>query len=354
MKNKSETSTHVKSFIAMIEAHFDSKVKVIRSDNGPEFKLHDFYASKGILHQTSCVATPQQNGIVERKHQHILAVARALLFEAYLPKCFWTHAVGHAVHIINRLPTRFLSQKSPYWVLFNSVPDLDSMKVFGCLCYVSTLKHNRKKLDPRVRRCIYLGVKSGVKGYLVFDLKTREIFLSRDVKFFERYFPYKDQHHTTPKLSYHPHNLFLLHNLNLTTKYINQHQQMNPRLNLTCSPKTMMQHQTQVPYVIQLPLHHPHILYQHHLPYQILDLPEPENHLVISKNITAPFSPLLITMQPHSPAPKLNIPFPTICLTTTFLPIIDIFPFPYQLILNQAPMRKPSNMIVGGRPLMLS
>lgn len=78
-------------------------------------------------------------------------------------------------------------------MLHNTLPDLYAMKVFGCLCYVSTLKHNRKKLDPRARRCIYLGVKSGVKGYLVYDLKTREIFLSRDVNFYKRFFPYKDK-----------------------------------------------------------------------------------------------------------------------------------------------------------------
>lgn len=72
----------------MVVNQFHTSIKVIRSDNGPKFALHSFYASKGIIHQLSCVETPQQNSIVERKHQHHLSVARALRFQANLPLKF--------------------------------------------------------------------------------------------------------------------------------------------------------------------------------------------------------------------------------------------------------------------------
>ncbi|KAI5443801.1 hypothetical protein KIW84_012447 [Lathyrus oleraceus] len=55
----------------------------------------------------------------------------------------------------------------------------------------ATLKSNRKKLDSRSRKCINLGHKPGVKGHLLFDLHNKELFISRDVVFFESHFPYK-------------------------------------------------------------------------------------------------------------------------------------------------------------------
>jgi len=81
LKTKAEVSHHVKQFIIMIENQYNIVPKTVRSDNGPEFLIPDYYASKGILHQKSCVETPQQNGRVERKHQHSLNVAHALLFQ---------------------------------------------------------------------------------------------------------------------------------------------------------------------------------------------------------------------------------------------------------------------------------
>jgi hypothetical protein len=89
LKSKSEVSSLVVQFVKMIETQFNTLVKTIRTDNGPEFLIPHFYASKGIEHQTSCVETPQQNGRVERKHQHLLNVGRSLLFQSKLPKKFW-------------------------------------------------------------------------------------------------------------------------------------------------------------------------------------------------------------------------------------------------------------------------
>jgi hypothetical protein len=54
---------HVQNFIALIENQFDSKIKCIRSDHGPEFFLKDLFATKGIIHQTSCVYTPNKIGV---------------------------------------------------------------------------------------------------------------------------------------------------------------------------------------------------------------------------------------------------------------------------------------------------
>ena len=61
-------------------------MKVVRSDNGIKFTCVGNYCHEhGIVHETSCIGIPQQNGRVERKHRYILNVARALQFQAKLP-----------------------------------------------------------------------------------------------------------------------------------------------------------------------------------------------------------------------------------------------------------------------------
>lgn len=103
-----------------------------------------------------------------------------------------------------------MSSKSPYQVLYNHFPDIDSLRVFGCLSFASTLVGHRQKLDSRDRKCIHLGLKPGVKGYLLFDLKTKELFVSRNVNFYEHIFPYmasdSDIIHSAPTTSSNNHH----------------------------------------------------------------------------------------------------------------------------------------------------
>jgi len=155
LKTKSEVSSHVKNFITLIHTHYHITPKYIRFDNGHEFLITEFYASKGIIHQRSCVETPQQNGRVERKHQYILNVAKALLFQSKLPKIFWSYVVLHAVFLINRVPTPLLKHKSPYQILYDALPDIHSFKVFGCLRFASTLLAHRSKLQSRAKKSVF-------------------------------------------------------------------------------------------------------------------------------------------------------------------------------------------------------
>jgi len=104
--------------------------------------MTDFFKTEGIIHQTSCIETPEQNGLVERKHQHIMNVTRALLFQSSLSQNFWNFAVLYAVNLINCLPTPFLKDSTPFEILYGNAFDMRHLHVFGCLCYVSTISAN--------------------------------------------------------------------------------------------------------------------------------------------------------------------------------------------------------------------
>lgn len=159
MKEKTEVPGCFRNFFATVNTQFGKIIKLVRSDNGTEFKpLLPFFPEQGVIFQTTRVGTPQQNGRVERKHHNILEVARALSFQASLPIGFWADCVQAAVHLINRTPTRLLQGKTPYEVLFGSLPNLDLLKVFGCLCYVHNKQRPKDKFGSRSRKCVFFGV----------------------------------------------------------------------------------------------------------------------------------------------------------------------------------------------------
>ena len=193
LRHKSEVDKVFCSFLAMVDRQFDAKVKIFPSDNGTEFTcLLDYFTSHGILFQTFCVGTPQQNGRVERKHQHILNVSRALMFQANLSLRFWGECVLGAVYLINRTPSILLDNKTPFELLCGHAPNFDVLRVFGCLCFAHNQRAKGNKFAPHGRRCIFVGYPNGKKGWKLFDLDTEEIFVSRNVVFHENEFAFPD------------------------------------------------------------------------------------------------------------------------------------------------------------------
>ncbi|WVZ18533.1 hypothetical protein V8G54_005855 [Vigna mungo] len=68
--------------------------------------------------------------------------------------------------------------------------DISGLRVFGCLCCISTITANRKKLDARVVLGIFFGFKPHTKGYQFLNLQNHKINISRNVFFHEYFFPY--------------------------------------------------------------------------------------------------------------------------------------------------------------------
>lgn len=75
--------------------------------------MKQFLSDHGIIHQTSCPDTPQQNGIAERKNRTLLKITRALLIESKAPASFWPEALATATYLTNRLLSKPLHYKTP-------------------------------------------------------------------------------------------------------------------------------------------------------------------------------------------------------------------------------------------------
>ena len=116
-------------------------------------------------------------------------VARSLYFQSRVPLEFWTEYVLTATFIINKTPSPLLQNKSPYQLPYITDVDYSIFKVFGCLAFTSILNTHRTKFQPR-SRSVLLGYPPGIKGYKLYDVQNKQIFISKDVIFHEEIFPF--------------------------------------------------------------------------------------------------------------------------------------------------------------------
>ncbi|RVW50746.1 Retrovirus-related Pol polyprotein from transposon RE1 [Vitis vinifera] len=140
----------------------------------------------GILHQSSCAHTPQQNGVAERKNRHLVETARTILLHSNVPFRFWEDAVLTACYLINRMPSSVLHDQIPHSLLFPDQPLIFlPPRVFGCTCFVHILTPGQDKLSAKAMKCLFLGYSRLQKGYRCYSLETHRYFISADVTFFE-------------------------------------------------------------------------------------------------------------------------------------------------------------------------
>ncbi|CAN1180130.1 Copia protein, partial [Linum perenne] len=193
LKHKSEVAQTFKMFYHYVQNQFQTQISILRSDNGTEYfndSFKTFSQTIGLVQQSSCSNTPQQNGIAERKNRHLLEVTRALMFSANVPKYFWGDALLTATYLINRMPSKVLNFKTPLNGLLDVFPshrlstDLP-LKIFGCICFTYIPAQFRSKLDHRSQKCIFLGYSATKKGYLCFEPTIRKLYTSMDVVFWE-------------------------------------------------------------------------------------------------------------------------------------------------------------------------
>ncbi|KAI3735402.1 hypothetical protein L6452_14898 [Arctium lappa] len=185
LRTKDETSGLIKSFILRIENQTNQKVKVIRSDNGTEFKnldLNTFCEEKGIERQYSAPRSPQQNGVAESRNRTLIEAARSLLADSKLPITFWAEAVNTACYVQNRVLVVKPKNKTPYDLFNKRKPFIGFFKPFGCPCTILNTKTHLGKFDRKADDGFLVGYSSQSKAYRVFNSSSRIIEESDNVK----------------------------------------------------------------------------------------------------------------------------------------------------------------------------
>ena len=176
LKHKYEVFDVFVTFYNMIVTQFQTQPQILRFDNKGEYvnlNMKHFITNHGLIHQTTCPDTPQQNGVVERKNQNLLEITRSLMFESRVPASYWPKALATATYLTNHLPTKALHFQTPLDTLKTHVPIPSSHslppRVFGYVVYVHLPKRFHTKLEPRAIKCVFLGYGNTKRGYRCFD-----------------------------------------------------------------------------------------------------------------------------------------------------------------------------------------
>ncbi|GJR81369.1 retrovirus-related pol polyprotein from transposon TNT 1-94 [Tanacetum coccineum] len=162
--NNDETSGILKSFITGIENIVDHKVKVIRCDNGTEFKnreMNEFCEKKRILRQYSVARTPQQNRVAKRRNRTLIKATRTMLVDSKLPTTFWAEAVNTAYYNTNFKVYR------PVGVHYISIPEILS------------------KFDGKADEGFFVGYSLNSKAFRVFNSRTNIVEENLHIMFSE-------------------------------------------------------------------------------------------------------------------------------------------------------------------------
>ncbi|GBL89729.1 Copia protein [Araneus ventricosus] len=162
-------------------------VKRIRCDNAKEYvsgELQRVARNAGVEIDPCPPYTPQLNGVAERMNRTHFDKVRAMLYGSKLPKGCWGYAIQTAAFLYNRIPCTSINDCTPYELKYSTKPDLSKIRIFGCDAYVKVADTQRRKLDPKSKKIIFIGYSS--MGYRVMDPVTRRVTVSRNVRFDEK------------------------------------------------------------------------------------------------------------------------------------------------------------------------
>ncbi|CAI7858614.1 unnamed protein product [Closterium sp. NIES-54] len=182
-----------------LRERFGSDFPVLRLhfDRGGEFSsdlLRAFCRAEGIRQTFTLPASPQKNGIAERRIGMVMDVARTSMIHAAAPHFLWPFAVQYAAHQINLQPRVSLPETSPTLRWTGKVGDASAFRVWGSRAFVRDLSAD--KLSSRAVPCIFLGFPPDAPGWQFYHPTSHRVLSSQDVTFDEvvlyyHLFPYR-------------------------------------------------------------------------------------------------------------------------------------------------------------------
>ncbi|GKA87026.1 putative ribonuclease H-like domain-containing protein [Tanacetum coccineum] len=186
LTTKDETSGILKSFITEVENLVDKKVKMIRCDNGTEFKnrvMSEFCEKKGIKKEFSVARTPQQNGVAKRRNRTLIEAARTMLADFKLPTTFWTEVVNTACYVQNKVLVVKPHNKTPYEMFRGRTHALSFMRLFGCHVTILNTLNYLGKFDEKSDEGFFIGYSMNSKAFRVYNIRTRKIEENLHIRF---------------------------------------------------------------------------------------------------------------------------------------------------------------------------
>ncbi|KAD3336888.1 hypothetical protein E3N88_32407 [Mikania micrantha] len=175
LKDKSETFDCIQVLVTKLDSLYKLKIRIIRTDNGTEFKNHNmenFCNLRGIVQQLSAPYVPQMNGVAKRKNRTLIEAARTMLADSSLPVQFWNEAIANACYTLNRVMIVKRHGKTCFELLHNRKPNLKDLEPFGASCTMLK-KHEQGKFNEKVEEGYFLGYNTPNKR--VYNRSTQNV-----------------------------------------------------------------------------------------------------------------------------------------------------------------------------------
>lgn len=185
LKSKGEAIDAFRKYLALVENQCDTKIKMVRSDNGGEFTsaaFQDLLAINGIVFNPVPPAAHAQNGRVERVHRTVMDGVRTILSDTGLPEDFWAEIAQYVVYVRNRVLKKG-DTVSPQELWTGRPPKYDQLRPFGSTVFVRDHTETNK-LEPRYLKAFLVGYRSYSETTIrYFDPKGKVFNYSRDYIF---------------------------------------------------------------------------------------------------------------------------------------------------------------------------